>query len=1581
MKKGITKRFSAIILVLAMSLTMLFIPQASATVVETSSPIARQVANEGFVLLKNDNNALPLSGQTPEKVAIFGQGQIYDGTNTAGFQIAGNGSAAVTPVTVVDPLDAFKALETAGKIDLYNELSAAYEANMAYVPDDAMYTAVGNNADTAVVIITRNPSATGDRTEADWYLTDAEKAMLKKLTDLKTSGALNKIVVLLNIGSTIETAWAKDGNADGIDVDAVLSVWYPGEQGGNAIADTLMGDSNPSGKLSDTFAVSLDDYGFSVSDETYSEDIFVGYRYFETFGIPVSYPFGYGLSYTSFEYGAPSYSVADGEITVSVDVKNTGTVPGKDVVQVYYSAPQKGTGSAVMSKASIELAAFKKTGLIEPGATETVSITYSVNDMASYDDEDVTGKKSAYVLEAGDYKVYVGNSVKEAQTRLAGTYTVNSLTVTEQLSQYLAPKTSFNKTVVVNNGGTITKGTQAVQTGTDAAVADRSYTPYSGEASADVIAFDDVLKGNATIEQFVGQMTVDELIAFTVGHPRTSSSDGHSKAVIGAGEAINDKYGIPAADTFNGPCGIQIGTNATAFGSEVLMACTWNTDLINELGKAMGREGIASGADILLTTSLNIHRHPLNGRHFEYFSEDPVLMGEMASAQMLGVQSQGVTVTLKHFALYNKRYPQAQNANVTERAAREIYLKGFEIAVKDSVAEDNALAIMSSYGKINETYASESKGLMTGILRNEWGFDGLVMSDWGAAAEAATSFLAGNNIKVPSSSTSTNTGSNSQREGYINSVKTAYNAGTITRNQLELNAIDILNVLAALPDGLIDILPTSRIYVSSTYADNSSKPYTVNKLWDNNKETDWASLAETGQARLVVDFGKPIKVSLVEFYGARMSNMRKDFNVYLSNDGEFVEKDLLYNYVSGAQGANYKLNPSTTDTITQDKYRYLMFEAAVAGTKFGMSELRVYANATQVGMGDNSVVNVSDLTQEASYISSATYAGWAKSRATDMNANSEFITSQGTYYQSRYMFIDLGAPKKLDSISLIIGTSSGRGKPDGVYIDPVTLRTDFDIVARNDSNVANTTNETVLINYTGTLGPDTGDSSGFCVLEVPDEYKNTEFRYIGIRKDPTTANNNVGQICVHEMGVYVKAADYPHNYSKPTASYDRDAGTVTISTVARTTENEPYKFIVAGYSENGTLLEVQRVDLKAPSESTRAEKETEVQGVGYATKISKTITLENHLDVAYANVILLKGFDTLLPLSKNAEIELNPAYLTQVQLLKDPVFNYMRADLETIDVISYSGSANPKTYYDDQKPVIIDWDAVDGATSYTVTLSEYPDYSNGKTYTTETNSVEVTNLYVARKYYWKAVSDNGTEKTGTFETQGFAPRYITTETASNLRDLGGWMTESGIRVKQGKMFRGAEISDDDSKNSYIRGGLSIISDNDMDLFRNELGIKTEIDLRGSENADRTTSTLGNDVAYVYKPISFNSTVDAYQAGLLKDILTVMADESNYPIYFHCVGGNDRTARLAYIINGLLGVSKEELIRDWELSSFSFNTVRHRNDSYWTGFGGFIDYIDTFEGATVSAKIENFLLTQVKLTQDQINSIKNIMLDK
>lgn len=786
-----------------------------------------------------------------------------------------------------------------------------------------------------------------------------------------------------------------------------------------------------------------------------------------------------------------------------------------------------------------------------------------------------------------------------------------------------------------------------------------------------------------------------------------------------------------------------------------------------------------------------------------------------------------------------------------------------------------------------------------------------------------------------------------------------------------------------IPDTWTDFVPTARIYASSVYADNSTKPKTVSNLYDGDKETDWAGLSESSSVnKLVIDLGSSTDIKLIEFVAARMSSFRKAFTVYLSNDNELLEKEAVYESDGGTQGTTYKIIPADVAALSGNKYRYVIFEGNVAGEKIGLAELKIYADANDATTNDNSLINISAL--NSSGVASTAYAGQSPNRATDMNASTEFVTAQGHYNKEEYFFIDLGKAKKLDSLSLIMGTSNGRGKvknngSDEYVVTAENLRTDFDIVARKDNNFTSESGEDILVDYQGTLGPDTGDSSGLCIFEIPDEYKNMEYRYIGIRKKPTEANCNVGQICINEINVYAKAVDYPYSFDKIEAVYNKDAGNVAVSTVARTIEDKPYKFVIAGYDDSGALLEVKIADLKKQSETLRNEKGSEVQGIDYASSIAKTIMLDKHLNIAYAKVMLLTGFDKFAPMTRCTEIELNPEY--KAQLLCSLVLNYMKADFETVNVVTYSGSGSPKVYYDYQPDVVVDWDAADGASGYTFTVSTNSDCSDGKVYTTDTNSAVLNNLYVGEEYFWKVISDNGFERTGSFKTQEYAPRWITTETVSNVRDLGGWKTDSGKRVKQGLMYRGAEFSDDDGKNSYLRGGASRLSDNDLDLFVNKLGIKTEFDFRGSENADRTTSILGSGVAYYDKPIAFNDSITEQYTGLLKDILTVMADIDNYPIYFHCVGGNDRTGRMAYLVNGLLGVPKEDLIRDWELSSFTYNSIRRRNDSsYWASFNSFAEYVDSFSGDTLSEKIENLMTGTIGLTRAQVDSIKSIMLE-
>ena len=425
------KKYLALIMVLVFTLSVFPVASVMATPLEGNPELAREVSPEGMVLL--ENHALPLS--RGQKVAIFGSGQID-------YVKGGGGSGNVNAPYIVNILQGLKNKENEGKIEIYKPLADAYEeyfasGNSGQMPlTDELINGAADFCDTAIVVIHRYSTEGSDRsaTKGDFYLSDVEVSMLDRVAE-----AFDKVIVVLNIGAVIDTSWIDD-----YEDLTVLIAWQPGMEGGNAIADVLCGDAVPSGKLVDTFASSYDDYPSSTTFNesnnyvNYEEDIFVGYRYFETFDPDyekVNYEFGYGLSYTTFDITDVEVTSDEENIYVSAKVTNTGNYPGKEVVQVYFSAPQGQLG-----KPGKELATFKKTKLLQPGESQVLEMSFPIGDMSSYDD---TGKvqKSAYVLEPGDYKIYVGNSIKDAGQRgVRYTYKVDELVVVEQLTERLKPK-------------------------------------------------------------------------------------------------------------------------------------------------------------------------------------------------------------------------------------------------------------------------------------------------------------------------------------------------------------------------------------------------------------------------------------------------------------------------------------------------------------------------------------------------------------------------------------------------------------------------------------------------------------------------------------------------------------------------------------------------------------------------------------------------------------------------------------------------------------------------------------------------------------------------------------------------------------------------------------------------------------------------------------------------------------------------------------------------------------------------------------------------------------------------------------
>lgn len=775
--------------------------------------LSKEAAKEGMVLLKNEGRILPLPKGS--RVALFGKA-------TFDYVKGGGGSGDVTVAYVRNLYQGLK--EKAGHVTVFEELADFYRENVKgqyaqgrqpgmtvepAVPRELLEKAAAFT-DTAVISICRFSGEGWDRKstydkkgkkdnlaiagqeekeeaedelfeEGDFYLTHAEKAMVEAV-----KARFSKIVVVLNVGGMVDTEWFASDRK----INAVLMAWQGGMEGGLAAAELLIGEGNPCGKLSDTFAKRLEDYpstcNFHESEDyvEYTEDIYVGYRYFET--VPgasekVNYPFGYGLSYTSFALSAPTVEKREDRIRVIVDVCNTGDVAGKEVVQAYYSAPQGRLG-----KPARELAAFRKTRLLEPGETQTVTMEFSMRDMASYDD---LGKvaKSAYVLEKGEYHFYVGTSLRNV---VEDDYvlTLEEDAVVEQLSEKMAP-TRLSKRMLAD--GSFEELPQGEPFDTDASIFPTKLSAAEADGLAPEVKHRDswrlwgivdekpkliqVAEGRMSLDEFVAQLPDRELAELLGGQPNTGVAN-----TFGYGNL--PEYGVPNVMTADGPAGVRIapqcGVCTTAFPCATLLACTWNPEIVERVGAAGGAEAKENNIGAWLTPAINIHRSPLCGRNFEYYSEDPLLTGRMAGAMVRGIQSSHVAATVKHFALNNKETNRRESdSRASERAIREIYLKAFEIIVKEA----KPWSIMTSYNVINGHRASENREMLEGVLRGEWGFDGMVTTDWWTCGEHYKETAAGNDVKMGL--------------GFPDRLLEAVEKGALTRAEMETCAKRILGLI------------------------------------------------------------------------------------------------------------------------------------------------------------------------------------------------------------------------------------------------------------------------------------------------------------------------------------------------------------------------------------------------------------------------------------------------------------------------------------------------------------------------------------------------------------------------------------------------------------------------------------------------------------------------------------------------------------------------------------------------------------------------------------------------------------------
>ena len=756
--------------------------------------LARRAAAEGMVLLKNEDRVLPLAPGS--RVALFGAGAtrtIKGGTGSGDVNerasvtiVQGMRDAGyiITTQAWLDDFDRqYADARRAWRDEILRDIAGgknffdAYSGRQFAMPAGA--PAFATEADTAIYVISRIAGENADRYAAgsDYYLSEQEHRTLKDICRLYP-----RVVVIINAGGVVDLSFLDEFSA----IKAVLVISQPGMEGGHAVADVLSGAVSPSGKLTDTWAFRYEDYPnaatFShnngdVSHERYGEGVYVGYRYFDSFGVPARYGFGYGLSYTDFGLLTEEVAVAEnGTVRTSVCVTNRGAVPGREVAQVYAALPD-----GRLEKEARRLVAFAKTKLLAPGETERLTLTFAPEDAASFDEE-----VSAWVLEKGVYGVYVGTSL--GKSALAATLALpedKALTrvghicpLREQLTLLSCPaeKRAARHAALLDAAEGLPRLTwdlAAVPTRT----VDYTVTDPRDEAAAltDTLTTEQLVRLATGEPQWGGAEMLGSAGVMVPGSAAQTSAcameQGVANLVLADGPAglrllqhYNVKDGKPIkmphefsmehGELYNGPEleGEKYYQFCTAMPVGTLLAQSWDTVLLERMGDMIGEEMEIFGVQLWLAPGMNIHRNPLCGRNFEYFAEDPLLSGRCAAAITRGVQGHpGVGVTIKHFACNNQEDNRmASDSILTERTLREIYLRGFEIAIR----EGRPAAIMTSYNLINGVHAANSYDLCTRAARCEFGFDGLIMTDWSTTnvdenCTAAGCIRAGNDSVMP----------------------------------------------------------------------------------------------------------------------------------------------------------------------------------------------------------------------------------------------------------------------------------------------------------------------------------------------------------------------------------------------------------------------------------------------------------------------------------------------------------------------------------------------------------------------------------------------------------------------------------------------------------------------------------------------------------------------------------------------------------------------------------------------------------------------------------------------------------------
>ena len=771
--------------------------------------VAREAAAEGIVLLKNEDQVLPLKAGSA--VAIYGAGagrtikggtgsgdvnerekvSIFQGMKNAGYE-----------VTNEEWIESYDGIYEKARQDWKNDIVTrsggnggdvmnffnTYSTTPFIMPtgDPIKKPAEGEKADTAIYVLSRVAGEGADRNAAagDYYLKEDEHQMLADLC-----AYYKDVIVVVNAGGQVDLSFMDEFE----NIKALLVIVQPGMEGGNAFADVISGKVNPSGKLVDSWAYKYEDYpsaatfshnNGNVQKEFYEEGIYVGYRYFDTFGIPVRYGFGYGLSYTTFSVDGCTVAKTENHgIKITADVKNTGNMAGKEVVQVYASLPGGG-----LEKEAHRLTAYAKTELLQPGQKQTVTLEVPAERLVSYDE-----KSAAWILEKGFYGILAGNSLENAE--LVGGMQLDESVALEKVKNLFAKKEELNELAQQD-------GKTSQREADQKTLAAEKHLPVVEMKAADFETKEIVYKKNRELAdekamEFVNTLSVEELIDLAAGDPGKAQGGNLGAAGISVPGSAGETHrcaiekGLASIVLADGPAGLRLmkyyhvdegkivpmpfefslegglfydgptdlpGERyyqyCTAIPVGTMLAQTWNTNLIQKIGAMIGKEMEYFGVTLWLAPGMNIHRNPLCGRNFEYYSEDPYVAGTMAAAMTDGVQSNyGCGTTIKHFACNNQEDNRMGSDSIlSERAVRELYLKGFEIAVKES----QPLSIMTSYNLINGVHAANNHDLCTDVARNEWGFQGAIMTDWTTtevdeSCTASGCMRAGNDLVMPGS--------------------------------------------------------------------------------------------------------------------------------------------------------------------------------------------------------------------------------------------------------------------------------------------------------------------------------------------------------------------------------------------------------------------------------------------------------------------------------------------------------------------------------------------------------------------------------------------------------------------------------------------------------------------------------------------------------------------------------------------------------------------------------------------------------------------------------------------------------------